>query len=146
MDLSRQFFAILVTFAASILPATAQELSYTPGTVWNISNIQVEPGQTQRYLDYLAGDWKKLNEFGKKEGYVVSYHVFSVNNPRSGEPDLILAVEYKDYYTNAEQLAQQKRLEAFLASDARKMESQSGERKAMRKLAGSVELQELNLK
>jgi len=146
MDLSRQFFAILVTFAASILPATAQELSYTPGTVWNISNIQVEPGQTQRYLDYLAGDWKKLNEFGKKEGYVVSYHVFSVNNPRSGEPDLILAVEYKDYYSNAEQLAQQKRLEAFLASDARKMENQSGERKAMRKLAGSVELQELNLK
>jgi hypothetical protein len=146
MNLSRQFSAILVTFVASILPATAQELSYTPGTVWNISNIQVEPGQTQRYLDYLAGDWKKLNEFGKKEGYVVSYHVFSVNNPRSGEPDLILAVEYKDYYSNAEQLVQQKRLEAFLASDARKMENQSGERKAMRKLAGSVELQELNLK
>jgi hypothetical protein len=146
MNLSRQFSAILVTFAASILPATAQELSYTPGTVWNISNIQVEPGQTQRYLDYLAGDWKKLNEFGKKEGYVVSYHVFSVNNPRSGEPDLILAVEYKDYYSNAEQLVQQRRLEAFLASDARKMENQSGERKAMRKLAGSVELQELNLK
>jgi hypothetical protein len=146
MNLSRQFSAILVTFAASILPATAQELSYTPGTVWNISNIQVEPGQTQRYLDYLAGDWKKLNEFGKKEGYVVSYHVFSVNNPRSGEPDLILAVEYKDYYSNAEQLVQQRRLEAFLASDVRKMENQSGERKAMRKLAGSVELQELNLK
>ena len=77
---------------------------------------------------------------------MVSYHVFSVNNPRSGEPDLILAVEYKDYYTNAQQLAQQKKLEAFLASDARKMESQSGERKAIRKLAGSVELQELNLK
>jgi hypothetical protein len=146
MKPSRQFAISLVTFLAFIFPATAQELSYTPGTVWNISNIQVEPGQTQRYIDYLAGDWKKLNEFGKKEGYVVSYHVFSVNNPRNGEPDLILAVEYKDYYTNAQQLAQQKSLEAFLASDARKMESQSGDRKAMRKLVGSVELQELNLK
>jgi hypothetical protein len=131
---------------AFIFPATAQELSYTPGTVWNISNIQVEPGQTQRYLDYLAGDWKKVIEFGKKEGYVVSYHVFQVNNARNGEPDLILAVEYKDYYTNAQQLAQQKSLEAFLASDARKMENKSGERKTMRKLVGSVELQELNLK
>jgi hypothetical protein len=146
MKLSRQFAATLITFATIIFPAAAQELSYTPGTVWNISNIQVEPGQMQRYLDYLAGDWKKLNEFGKKEGYVVSYHVFSVNNPRNGEPDLILAVEYKDYYTNAQQLAQQKKLEALLSSDARKMENQSGERKAMRKLVGSVELQELNLK
>ena len=146
MNLSRPFAAVLLTFAAFTFPATAKELSYTPGTVWNISNIQVEPGQMQRYIDFLAGDWKKLNEFGKKEGYIVSYHVFSVNNPRSGEPDLILAIEYKDYYTNAQQLAQQKKLEAFLASDTRKMESQSGERKAIRKLAGSVELQELNLK
>ena len=46
----------------------------------------------QRYLDYLAGDWKKLNEFGKKEGYVVSYHVLSVNIGSNGEASLILAV------------------------------------------------------
>jgi hypothetical protein len=146
MKPSRKSAVGLVIFLAFIFPATAQELSYTPGTVWNISNIQVEPGQTQRYLDYLASDWKKINEFGKKEGYVVSYHVFQVNNARNGEPDLILAVEYKDYYTNAQQLAQQKSLEAFLASDARKMENKSGERKTMRKLVGSMELQELNLK
>jgi hypothetical protein len=146
MMFSRQFAVTLMTLAVFILPATAQELSYTPGTVWNFSNIQVEPGQLQRYLDFLAGDWKKLNEFGKKEGYVVSYHVFSVNNARNGEPDLILAVEYRDYYTNAQQLAQQKKLEAFLASDTRKMESQSGERKSIRKLSGGMELQELNLK
>jgi hypothetical protein len=146
MNNSRQLCAILVTFAAFVLPVKAQELSYTPGTVWNFTNIQVEPGQGQRYLDYLAGEWKKLNEFGKKEGYVVSYHVFSVNNPRNGEPDLVLAVEYKDYYPIAEQLAQQKRLEAFLASDERKMESESGQRQAMRKVVGSAELQELKLK
>ena len=146
MNILREFAVGVMTLALFSLPATAQELSYTPGTVWNFSNIQVEPGQMQRYLDYLAGDWKKLNEFGKKEGFVVSYHVFSVNNARNGEPDLILAVEYKDYFSNAQQLAQQKKLEAFLASDARKMESQSGERKPMRKLAGGMELQELNLK
>jgi hypothetical protein len=146
MNISRLLAATLITLAAFVVPATAQELSYTPGTVWNISHIQVEPGQMQHYLDFLAGNWKKVNEFGKKEGYIVSYHVFQVNNARNGEPDLILAVEYKDYYTNAQQLAQQKSLNAFLASDERKMESQSGERKTMRKLVGSAELQELNLK
>ena len=138
--------AMLATLSMLLPPALAQEVSYTPGTVWNFSYIQVEPGQTNRYLDWLAGDWKKLNEFGKKEGYVVSYHVLSVNNARNGEPDLILAVEYKDYYSNAQQLAQQKKIEAFLASDTRKLESQSGERKVLRKLVGGMELQELNLK
>lgn len=126
--------------------AFAQQSSYTAGTVWQISNIKVEPGQFERYLDWLAGDWKKINEYGRREGYVVSYHVFQVNNSRSEEPDLILAVEYRDYFSNAEQLAQQKKLEAFLASDTRKMDTASGERKAMRRLAGSVELQELKLK
>ncbi len=50
-----------------------------------------------RYVDYLSGDWKKLNELGKREGYVVSYHVLQVNNARVGEPDLILAIESKDW-------------------------------------------------
>lgn len=139
----------IAALAASLLvaaPAFAQEASSKPGTVWNFTYIQVEPGQMQRYIDYLAGDWKKLNELGKKEGYVVSYHVLSVNNARAGEPDLILAVESKDYYSNAEQLAQQKKMEALLAADQRKMEAQSGERKSMRKLMGGMELQELVLK
>jgi hypothetical protein len=136
--------------AASVLligeSAFAQASSYTPGTVWNFSNIQIEPGQFENYMDFLATTWKKSNEFGKKEGNVVSYHVFQVNNPRNGEPDLILAIESKDYLTNAEQLALQKKFEAFMAMDQRKMQTAGGERKVMRKLVGSMELQELNLK
>lgn len=126
--------------------AIAQSSSYTPGTVWNFSHIQIEPGQFENYMDFLANTWKKSNEFGKKEGNVVSYHVFQVNNKRQGEPDLILAIESKDYLSNAEQLALQKKYEAFMAQDTRKMDSASGERKVMRKLAGSMELQELKLK
>jgi hypothetical protein len=136
-------FCFLVSFANPVL---AQEVSSKPGTVWVFTHVQVEPGQMQRYIDHLAGDWKKFNDFGKKEGYIVSYRVLSVNHPRAGEPDLILAVEYKDYFTNAEQLAQQKRWESFLATNTRKMESELGERKAIRKLLGYMELQELVLK
>ena len=135
--------AVLVPICAS---AFAQSSSYTPGTVWNFSNIQIEPGQFENYMDFLATTWKKSNEFGKKEGNVVSYHVFQVNNPRNGEPDLILAIESKDYLTNAEQLALQKKFEAFMAMDQRKMDTAGGERKVMRKLVGNMELQELNLK
>ena len=142
----RRIAATLIPWTLLAGSITAQELSFRPGTVWTFSSIQVEPGQMQLYLDYLAGDWKKLNDFGKKEGYVVSYHVFSVNNVRNGEPDLILAVEYKDYYSNAQRTAQQDKVAAFLASSARKMESEYGDRKVMRKSLGNMELQELILR
>ena len=126
--------------------ASAQESSYVPGTVWTFSYIKIEPGQFENYMDFLARTWKKEGEFGVKEGYLVSYHVFQINNARAGEPDLILALEAKDYLTNAQQLAIQKKFEAYMAQDTRKMEEGSGERKAMRKLDGGMELQELKLK
>ena len=97
--------------------AVAQSSSYTPGTVWNFSSIQIEPGQFENYMDFLAKTWKKSNEFGAKEGTVLSYHVLQVHNPRHGDPDLILAIESKDYMTTADQLAMQKRWEAFMATD-----------------------------
>jgi hypothetical protein len=135
--------ATLVMFAAA---APAQSSSYTPGTVWTFTNVVVEPGQFENYLDWLDKEYKKTNDFGVKEGYIVSYHVFSVNNPRAGEPDLILAVESKDYLSNAQQLDIQKKYEAFMAKDTHKMDSEGGARKVMRKLNGGMELQELKLK
>jgi hypothetical protein len=138
--------AVLGGLLCAAVPSMAADSSYKPGTVWEFSYIKTEPGQFENYLDWLSQQWKQENEFGKKEGYLVSYHVFNVNNAREGEPDLILAVEYKDYMPNAERMAEQKKFEAMLSSDTHKLETASGERKVMRKLAGSMELQELNLK
>ena len=142
----RRLCVALFVSIAAVGPALAQDSAFKPGTVWTFTHIKVEPGQLNRYMDYLAGDWKKLNELGKREGFIVSYHVLSVNNPRAGEPDLILAVESKDYYSNSEQLAQQKKIEALLAADQRKLEAQSAERNPMRKFLGGMELQELIFK
>ena len=128
------------------IPAAAQESSYTPGTIWELSNIKVMPGQFENYMDYLAGNWRKIQEIGKKEGYVVSYHIFQVNAARKDEPDLILAIEYKDYVSNAQQQANQKKVEAALAMDERKMDAMSVSRSPMRTEMGGVELQELRLK
>jgi hypothetical protein len=142
----RRLLLLLALLPGFFAPSIAQDVSHTPGPVWNFTYVKVEDGQMQRYLDHLAGEWKRLYEFGKKEGYVLSYHVLSVNARREGEPDLILAVQYRDYYSNAEQLKQQKRFEEHLATTTRKMEAQLGERNVIRKLMGYMELQELNLK
>ena len=126
--------------------ASAQSSSYTPGSVWTFTNIILEPGQFENYMDFLDKDYKKGNDYGIKEGYILSYHVFQVNNARAGEPDLILAVESRDYLSNAQQLDIQKKYEAFMAKDNRKMTTESGDRKVMRRFVGGMELQELKLK
>lgn len=139
--------ALATTLAlATAGPAWAQAASYRPGSVWTFSHIETLPGQGERYLDFLASQWKKLHEYGKQQGHVLSYRVLQVNHPRQGEPDLILAVEYPDYLNNAQRLELQKKIDAFLANDSRSREVEAGKREAMRKQLGSMELQELILK
>ena len=133
-----------VTAPAS--PALAQESSYKPGTVWDVSRIKVMPGQFENYMDYLAGNWKKVQEFGKAQGVIVSYRVLATNSARMGEPDLLLVVEYKDYQTNAQQEATRAKVNAMLAQTDRSATTAGGERAKMREPMGSTEYQELILK
>jgi hypothetical protein len=127
-------------------PAMAQESSYTRGTVWEAGRIDVMPGQFENYMDWLAGQWKSIQELGKAEGIVVDYHVLATNNARAGEPDIILLIEYKDYQTTAQQEAFNKKVNAMLKADDRKLTAASGERTKMREQLGSTEYQELILK
>jgi hypothetical protein len=138
--------AALLSTIALAAPATAQVSSYKPGTVWDVSRIDVLPGQFENYMDYLATTWKKVQEFGKAEGMIVSYHVLSTNNARQGEADLILVIEYKDYATTAQQLAMQKKVDAMLSQDSRSAATASAARTKMREPMGSTEYQELILK
>lgn len=132
--------------AAFAAPAIAQESSYKPGTVWEAGRINVLPGQFENYMDWLSGQWKKVQELGKAEGIVVDYHVLATNNARQGEADVILLVEYKDYLTTAQQEAFNKKVNAMLNSDDRKQTTASGERSKMREQLGSTQYQELVLK
>lgn len=127
-------------------PAMAQESSYKLGSVWTAGRIHVLPGQFENYMDWLASDWKRMRDFGKKEGVELSYHVLQVNNPRKDEANLVLLIESKDYMTTAQQDAFNKKLNAFLASDDRKQGSASAGRGTMRETWGSTEYQELILK
>ena len=144
MRMMKSIIVAAALLAAS--PAIAQDSSYTPGTVWESSYIKVLPGQFENYMDYLATTWKKVQELGKREGAVVSYHVLSTNNARQGEPDLILIVQYKDYRTTAQQEALRKKVNAMLAQDDRTATAASAARGPMRELLGSREYQELKLK
>ena len=146
MKTIKSLFVGAAMIAATLAtPAMSQASSYKPGSVWQVSRIDVLPGQFENYMDYLSGTWKKVQEAGKAEGVVVDYHVLALNNARQGEPDLVLIIEYKDYMTTAQQEAAQKRVNAMLALDDRKAEAAGAARGKMREQMGSMEYQELIL-
>jgi hypothetical protein len=140
-------FAFTAPVSAQTAPAASSApSSYTPGSVWVASRIDVLPGQLENYLDYLATTWKRVQELGKRDGMILSYRVLEYQNARQGEPDLLLLVEYKDFLTTAQQEAMQNRVEALLSQSPRTAATAAGQRTAMRETMGSIMFQELVLK
>tara|TARA_R110000772_G_scaffold99217_21_gene199113 strand:+ start:6639 stop:7136 length:498 start_codon:yes stop_codon:yes gene_type:complete len=147
-DMKNIKMALLTSILAlSIATSTAaQESSYSYGTVWEAHGIHVLPGQFENYMDHLAGSWKQIYEYAKKEGHVLDYHVLATNNARKGEPDLMLVIEYKDYMKTAEYQAFQKKIDELLATNERKADKEYGERENMRETLSSMQFHELDLK
>ena len=54
MRIARMVLAAAAAWFCMITPAFAQDSNYTPGTVWEYSNVQLKPGQFERYVDWLA--------------------------------------------------------------------------------------------
>lgn len=135
-----------VFLATTSMSAVAQESSYSYGTVWEVNSINVHPGQFENYMDHLAGSWKNTYEMAMKEGYVVDYHVLASTHPRSGEANLVLVVEFKDFTTTAQREAFWKKMQKVMSTDDRKSDKEFGDREVMRETLSSSQYQELDLK
>ena len=134
--------AALLVAATMAVPAAAQESPLKRGSVWVASRVDVLPGQTPAYADYLATEWKKEMEWGKTQGYILSYRIMSTNNRRNDEPDMVLLIEYKDYGTVAQRDAIGKRYNEAMKTDRYKTAAGNLEREKIRTLMGSIEYQE----
>lgn len=138
--------AALMVAATMAVPAAAQEWPVKPGSVWVASRIDVLPGQWPAYMDYLATEWKKEMEWRKADGHVLSYRIFDTNHERMGEPDIILLIEYKDYFSVAMREDVIKRFNAAMGTNARQRAPGQVEREKIRTSMGSTEYQELIVK
>jgi len=132
--------------AATMICATtavAQEVPLIPGDFWEVAEIDVNDGQFSNYADYLAGRWRQNQEFAKSKGWIKDYLVFSVQNARAGEPDLYLVTVFDRVPTAAESMAREKEFDAFLKTNARKEDAAFGARAPMRKVGGSMLMQQM---
>lgn len=72
---------------------------YHEGPVWDIATIHVKYGMEDRYLNYLASDWKKEQEAMKKAGYVLDYKVITTEPHSPQDFNVILMTQFKDLAT-----------------------------------------------
>jgi hypothetical protein len=92
--LSAAFTALALLTAPTL--ASAEDPVYDKGPVWDFGQIKTVDGHFDDYMKWLAGPWQEQQEALKKAGYIVSYKVLLVADPRKDEPDIILATEYKN--------------------------------------------------
>ena len=85
---------ILVVLLLLPFGAIAQD-DYDMGTYWTVTAVDTKPGHFDDYLTDLKAGWRKSLDVQIKDGKVVSYQMFANVNPRDGEPNLWLLVEWK---------------------------------------------------
>ncbi len=91
------FAALALSLALVCVSVYAQMTRpYHNGSVWTLAFIRVKPGMDAAYLNYIASEWKRIEEAAKKEGLILSYKVLVTEGHTAGDWNLILMTEVKD--------------------------------------------------
>jgi hypothetical protein len=140
---------ILALGAATMLVATramADESPFVPGNYWDVTDVKIKDGGGLAYAKFLAGEWRKNQEFAKSKGWIKGYMVFSNAYPRPGEPDLYLVSISEQVVSGAESEKRQAEYLAWRKTTLAEMEKESGDRVQFREILGSSLLQEMNFR
>ena len=79
---------------AAATPVFSQVHKYfAPGTVWTVTMIRITSGMDQMYLQYLDGQFKKLQDAQVKAGFMKSYKILRTMDD-SGSWNLLILREY----------------------------------------------------
>jgi hypothetical protein len=140
------FGALVLSLALLCVSVYAQMARpYHNGSVWTLAFIRIKPGMDSAYLNYVANDWKRIQEAAKKEGLILSYKVLVTEGHTAGDWNLILMTEVKDLATFE---ANEKKADALgqrLVGDDQKQMQGYRERAEIREVIGTRLARELVL-
>jgi len=128
------------------VPAMAQDLPLVGGDYWDVTSVKIDDGHFGDYADFLAGQFRRENEFAKSKGWIKAYYIFSNVNNRADEPDLYLVTVSDHVATPAEQIARNKEQNAHMQTDDRKQLAGSGQRATFRHITADMLLQQFVFK
>jgi hypothetical protein len=132
--------------AGPALAAGDDTPSFENGPVWDFGQIQTKDGHFDDYMKWVSTEWKAQEEALKKAGVIVDYKVYLVDHPRQGEPDILLAQEYKNMAAFDTPVAQQYAMQAKIAGSIVQSDKAQAARGSIRTVLGSVLVREAKLK
>ena len=93
----KKMITLLLIAVALTLSSTlsAQEKSYTTGSVWQVGFIKVSANMTVEYLNNLKVNWKAIHDEAVSQGVIVSYKILSGTAANPEDWDIMLMTEYK---------------------------------------------------
>jgi hypothetical protein len=136
-------YALLLMTSAT---AMAQEKPYTEGSIWFISMIKVKPGMMDVYLRDVLPLRKKIDEEAKKQGLLVSSHVFSSTSIGRDDFDIMFMNEYKNWAAFDGITAKYDAIAARVVGSEEKQVQLMSKRTDVREILGDKVMQELIIK
>lgn len=138
---------LAATALVAAAPALAQEgPAFETGPVWDYTQVQTKDGHFDDYMAWLSTQWKAQEEALKKAGVITDYKVYLVENPRQGEPDIILAQQYKNMAAFDRPVAEGYAMQAKIFGSLPKANADEASRGSIRTVMGGVRMREAVLK
>jgi hypothetical protein len=133
----------LLSLSAMGASAQVAPRNYDYGTVTQVTDIEVLPGQLNAYMQDLATGWRASMEEGKRAGAIVSYGIEQPLDPRQGEANLVLVVVFKNLAAYDRPLADAEKSAATQYGSLDKAHDVAMQRQNMRKILGTELLRQL---
>src|SRR6266567_9025100 len=86
----------LAAFSLSLDARAQDERQYTEGPVTLVTDVGVEYGHFEEYIDWLNSTWKPTMEATKKAGLIIDYKIFTATPQSPDHPNIILWITYKN--------------------------------------------------
>jgi hypothetical protein len=132
--------------ATSVAALAEDARPYDNGPVWDVSAILTKPGHFDDYMKFVSTTWRAEQEAAKAKGMVLDYKVLTVTDPRDGEPDLYLMVEYKNMAALDTPMDEQDALTKKVFGSLPAANKAGIDRESIRTLKGEMLTRELILK
>jgi hypothetical protein len=133
---------IVMPFAA----AHAEEYPMVSGDYVQVASISIDDGHDLDYANYLAGQWRKSEDFAVKQGWISGYEILDNANKRPGEPDLYIVTRFARLPDQAEMDRRSHAYEEFMKTTIAQRETASGERAKYRHQMGTMLLRVLKFR
>lgn len=116
----------------------------TTGDYVEVSMIKVDDGHSLEYLNYLAGNWRKSQDYSKQQGWISGYEIWTNEYAREGEADVFLVTFLPQLPDAAEAERRDRQYRAYMEQTVAQMQAASAGRAEYRHLAGAMLMRRQN--